>query len=343
VDPAKLGDLTVSMLLGEHGRQKKELQKLVNWLSDERPDVVHLSNSMLLGMAREIRRLGLPVICSLSGEDIFLEKLTEPHYSQARAALRQRAGDADAFVSLNHYYADYMAEYLHAPREQIRVIPHGVDLEGHGSRGPRADGRAVVGYLARICPDKGLHHLVAAMELLMAEDGLPPVRLRVAGYLSPADRPYLDGIVARASSWPNRFELEHVGEVSRAGKIEFLQSLDVMSVPTVYRESKGLSILEALANAVPVVQPAHGTFPEIIEDTGGGLLFEPDNPASLAQQIKRLVVDPELAQQLGRAGQQAVKERYHAGVMAERTRDLYHELSRATRGKRPARTVSGIS
>ncbi|MCG8450481.1 MAG: glycosyltransferase family 1 protein, partial [Pirellulales bacterium] len=80
VDPAKLGDMTVSMLRGELGNQRKELDKLVDWLLDEvRPDVVHLSNSMMLGLARKIaQRCGPPVVCSLSGEDIFLEKLTPP-------------------------------------------------------------------------------------------------------------------------------------------------------------------------------------------------------------------------------------------------------------------------
>ncbi len=117
VHAERLGALTVSMLRGEEGRQRKELDKLVGWLASEiRPELVHLSNVMLVGMARRLTdALGVPVVCTLAGEDGFLEKLPEPHRSQARAALGERAADLAALVAMNHDYADFMAEYLPAP------------------------------------------------------------------------------------------------------------------------------------------------------------------------------------------------------------------------------------
>ncbi len=168
VERAKLGPLTVSMLRGEHGRQRGEIAKLVAWLAEEaRPDVVHLSNTMLAGMAGEIRKLGCPVVATLSGEDLFLEQLPEPYYSQARALLRERAGELDSLVALNHYYADFMADYLATPRHRVEVIPHGLKLDGHGlPAAPRDTRERTLGYLARICPEKGLHVLVAAWRLL---------------------------------------------------------------------------------------------------------------------------------------------------------------------------------
>ncbi len=198
VDPEKLGDLTVSMLHGETGRQKKELDKLILWLQEEaRPQVVHLSNAMLLGMARRIRALGVPVVCTLSGEDIFLEKLREPFYSQARQALRERAAEVDLFVALNHYYADMMADYLSVPRSRIEVIPHGLNLAGHAPRkpslafpasidatAPAERPRRTIGYLARICADKGLHLLIEALEQLHGDASSPALTLKVAGYLA---------------------------------------------------------------------------------------------------------------------------------------------------------------
>ena len=133
IDPAELGAMTVSMLRGEEGHQRKELAKLVDWLLAEvRPDVVHLSNSMQLGMARRLKaKCGPPLVCQLSGEDLFLEKLPQPYYGEARALLRERAADADAFVALNRYYADFMADYLAVDRERIHVIRHGLSLSGH--------------------------------------------------------------------------------------------------------------------------------------------------------------------------------------------------------------------
>ncbi|HEY4310492.1 MAG TPA: glycosyltransferase family 4 protein [Pirellulales bacterium] len=324
-----LGDLTVSMLRGEEGNQRKEVEKIVHWLAhDVRPDIVHLSNSMLVGMAREIRRkLNVPIVCTLSGEDIFLEKLAAPHYQQARDALRERVSDVTAFVSLNQYYADFMVDYAGIPRERIHVIPHGLKLAGHGGQPRRTDGpEFTIGYFARICHDKGLHHLVDAFTLLAKDSDLPPISLRVAGYLGAADRPYLQALQQKLQSAGLHDRFQYLGELNRAGKIDFLSSLDAMSVPTVYRESKGLSILEAWANAVPVVLPEHGTFPELIRDTGGGLLHEPENPQALARALRQLILDPASARNLGLAAQQAIRDRYTAETMARRTLDLYRSL-----------------
>ena len=330
VNPAKLGDMTVSMLRGEEGNQHKELDKLVDWLIDDvRPDVVHLSNSMMLGLARRIAaRCGPPVVCSLSGEDIFLEKLTAPHYEQARQLLRERARDVHAFVALNNYYADFMAEYLEVPRERIHVIPHGLELEGHGNRRERVEGEPRrVGFLARICHDKGLHLLAEAGERLARRAEAPPFEVHAAGYLGGGDSAYLDEIEHRLNRGPLAGRFKYHGELDRPGKIAFLQSLDVMSLPTVYRESKGLSVLEALANCVPVVLPRHGAFPEMIADTGGGVLHEPLDAEDLANKLAALLNDPDHAQELGRRGQRVVNERYHARAMAERTLELYRDLA----------------
>lgn len=328
----KLGDLTVSMLQGEAGHQRKELDKLIRWLADEvRPDVVHLSNAMLMGMAREIRALGIPVVCSLSGEDVFLERLPEPFYSQARRELRERAGELDAFVALNGYYADFMSDYLVVARERIDVIPHGLKLDGHAAS-PRARGLSpaaagiTIGSLARICPDKGTHLLVSAFELLAADASLPPLKLRLAGYLGASDRPYFEEIQKRIAGWPAPESFEYLGEVSREQKLAFLQSLDVFSLPTVYPESKGLPVLEAWANGLPAVLPDHGTFPELAADTGAALLHAPGDPAEIAAAIKQLIVDSQFADDLGRRGHAAVRERYHAGAMAARTADVYQRL-----------------
>jgi glycosyltransferase involved in cell wall biosynthesis len=330
VDPKQLGDLTVSMLRGEAGHQRKELEKLVHWLvTDVKPDVVHLSNSMQIGMARMLReRSGPPVVCQLSGEDIFLEKLGQPHYDAARELLRERAADVDAFVAINHYYADFMANYLTVNRAKIHVIPHGLKLEGHGTRkGKRSHEPHIIGYLARICEDKGLHLLVDACELLAARPDAPPFELHAAGYLGEGDKPYLADIESRAAAGKLAGRFRYVGELDRADKIKFLQTLDVFSTPTVYRESKGLPALEAMANAVPVVLPDHGSFTEMIADTNGGLLHRPHSAADLAEKLAQLLNDPPRSLQHGRAGQNAVRDRYHAAEMARKTLDLYRQLA----------------
>ncbi len=322
-DPTELGDLTHSILQGEEGFQAKELEKLVDWLRDDfRPDVVHLTNSMFAGFARSLKQeLGVPVVCSLQGEDLFINHLREPWRSRVRELLSERAKDIDAFQVNSAWYADFMADYLKCDRNRMFVVPLGLTLQGHDGE-PREGGDPLtVGYLARICPEKGLHVLVEAFRLLAGR-----VRLRVAGYLGERDRPYLEELEARIAGWGLSGFYERVGEVDREEKIRFLQSLDVLSVPTVYLEPKGLFVLEALANGVPVVQPRHGSFPEMIEATGGGLLVEPDSPEELARGIETLMRDPALRRELGRRGREAVHARFHDRAEAEETVRVYERL-----------------
>ena len=329
VDPAQLGDLTVSMLRGESGNQHKELEVLVDWLIDEvKPDVVHLSNSMMLGLARMIAaKCGPPVVCSLSGEDIFLEQLVAPHYEQARQLLRERAADADALVALNTYYADFMANYLSVDRAKVHVIPHGLNLTGHSQRNPDSLPETPrVGYLARICPEKGLHLLLEACEQLAGREGLQNLELHAAGYLGAGDRAYLAEIQQRVRRGPLAGRFHYHGEPNRAEKIAFLQQLHLFSTPTIYRESKGLPALEALANGVPVVLPDHGSFPEIISATGGGILHRPEDTAHLADKIAELLTNPTQAVEMGRSGRVSVEQSYHAEAMAKKTMALYEDL-----------------
>ena len=108
--------------------------------------------------------------------------------------------------------------------------------------------------------------------------------------------------------------------------MRFYQSIDVLSVPTTYHEPKGLYVLEALASGVPVVQPRHGSFPELIEATGGGLLVNPNDPDDLATAFIRLLDNPAERASLAQKGQLAVQERFHAGRMAEETVNLFRKL-----------------
>src|SRR5262249_13371822 len=116
---------------------------------------------------------------------------------------------------------------------------------------------------------------------------------------------------------------EHVESPDHASKVRFLQSLDVLSVPTNYHEPKGLYVLEAWANAVPVVQPAHGSFPELVEESGGGVLVPPNDTDALAQALRRLMEQPEERRQMGRLGLQTVQQRFSAATMASATLQVY--------------------
>ena len=332
-DAADLGPLLVSMLQGEEGPDRKEFLRLAQWLAEEvQPDIVDLSNVFLIALAAPIRRVaGVPVCCTLSGEDLFLQKTPEPWRTQATRLLRRRIADVDSFITFNKYYAGAMADALGIPHEKLHQVPLGLDLIGHNEDGQPesvagssgAGRRQVIGYLARVCPEKGLHLLYEAFRILRQQEKFAHCRLRVAGYLGPRDRPYLDELQQKARQYGLDGSVEYVGELDRAQKIRFLKSLDVFSVPTVYRESKGLPVLEALANQVPVVQPDHGAFAELVGATQGGLLVPPENPQALAEGIARLLENPSLRRELGRRGRAGVEQSFTAGHMADATLGIY--------------------
>jgi glycosyltransferase involved in cell wall biosynthesis len=342
VDPHALGELTVSTLRGEEGFQAKEVRKLVRHLEGLPPfDVVTIPNSLLIALAGPLRRaLGRPIVCTLQGEDLFLENLGETHRRQSKELIRAHAADVDAFEATSDYYADFMAEYLEIDRDKVHTVPIGIHMEGHDDR-PRPRGAAyTIGYFARIAPEKGLHLLADAYRILRLEMGLPPSRLRAAGYLAPEHRAYLAGIEERLKSWGLAGEFEYLGEVDRAGKIAFLRGIDVLSVPSPYAEPKGLYLLEAMANAVPWVQPAHGAFPEIHGKAGGGLLFTPHDPRDLADKLLTLSLDARGAAELGRLGASGVREHYSASRMAQSALELYETVA-ATAAPGAARLAAG--
>jgi glycosyltransferase involved in cell wall biosynthesis len=322
----RLGELTLSVLQGEHGRQRKEVRKLCHWLRAEvRPDLITLTNVLLSGLVAELKaHCRAPVVATLQGDDIYLEALPAEYRTKAIALIRANADRIDGYVSTSAYYADFMAGYLGIPRERIHVVHPGLNLRGHG--GPhefRSEPPYTVGYFARICPEKGFHNLVEAFVRLRKSPGSPACKLRASGWLGANNRAYFHAQEQKLRDAGLIGDFEHVESPDHAGKVRFLQSLDVLSVPTVYREPKGLYVLEALANGVPVVQPRHGSFPELIEATGGGLLVEPESPDALAGGLRRVLEDVALRQEMGRKGKEAVHARFTADEMARRTVEVY--------------------
>lgn len=326
-----LGPMTLSLIQGEHGPQKKELEKLVAWLRDDlRPDVVHLTLSLFLGFAHRIKQElgGVPIVCELQGEDIFFNDIGEPYRSRILDAMRAAADGVDAFMAPNNYFIDVMRHECGFPTDKVEVVPLGIDASGFRPRDEREDDDVVIGFFARVCRDKGLHNLVDAFRILAEEPGGERLRLRVGGYLKELDRPYLEEQRRRVAEWGLADRFEYVGEVDRQGKVDFLAGLDVFALPTVYKDPKGLSVLEAMASGVPAVLPAHGGFPELVDSTGGGLLVEPESPPALAAALRRLIDDPEQRRSLGRAARQGVLARRTDDAMARATADLYERVLR---------------
>jgi glycosyltransferase involved in cell wall biosynthesis len=329
VDPKNLGQMTVSMLRGERGYQAKEIAKLLAWLRHEpKFDVINLPYALLLGLAEPLKReLRAPICCTLQGEDLFLDGLGTPYREESLKLIRSLSRYVDAFLPVSGYYREYMPKYLGLSSDKMHLVPLGINMEGYTARAPRQSDTFTIGYLARIAPEKGLHVLCEAYRVLRAMPGVGRSRLVAAGYLSPEHRKYLDEALNKMRQWGLEHEFEYRGEVDRAQKRAFLHELDVFSVPATYEEPKGLFLLEALANGVPVVQPRRGAFPEIVANTGGGLIVDANDPAALAAGWLELWRNPEKAAALAKAGATGVRQHYDVGHMAEAAERAYAAVS----------------
>jgi glycosyltransferase involved in cell wall biosynthesis len=338
-----VGELTVSMLRGEEGNQSREVEELVGWLKVNHPyDMVSLSNVLLVGMTRRLKeQLRVPIVCMLQGEDTFLDGLPERQRTTAWRILSERARDIDLFIAPSRYFGELMARRLNLASERVRVVHNGINLDGFTNCEPRtANHEPTLGYFARMCPEKGLALAVEVFIALKRGGRIPNLQLHIGGGCGPGDEPFVEeqkgrldaaGVLADAKFFPN---------TSRTEKILFLQSLDVFCTPALYGEAFGLYVIEAMAMGVPVVQPRHAAFPEIIEATGGGIIAEP-NAKALADAIEDLLHNPEHASALGTAGRNAVLQHFSVRRMAEGVLNVYREASdsgsrRSTVDSRPA-------
>jgi glycosyltransferase involved in cell wall biosynthesis len=325
-----LGESAVSMLQGEASHQAREMDRLIDWLRTQgNLDVICLSNSLLSGMAHRLKQeFRVPVVSTMQGEDSFLDSLTDPYRKQSWDLLAQRCADVDHFISVSQYYSDLMRRRLSLAPDRVTVVYPGVAVEDFAS-GPAPIDPPVIGYLARMHHGKGLATLVDAFLKLKEWNRVPGVQLRIAGAKTSTDNRLVDSLQQRLSKIAS--DVEFLPNLERSAKLELLRGLSVLSVPATYGEAFGLYLLEAWASGVPVVQPKHGAFPELLAKTGGGVLCEPDDPVALADALQKLLLDPARMRQLGQAGRQAVEQHFTIGQMTRHTEEL---LGRVMAGAR---------
>src|SRR3954465_1303657 len=233
----QLGDLTLSMIHGELGNQARDLKELITWLKNEqKPDVVCLSNALLIGMTRRIRNdVGVPVVVELQGEDTFLDSLPESHRAKCWAALRERAAEVDVFVAPSHYFAELMTKRLDLRPERVRVVYNGIRLDGY-EPAPAPPQPPVLGYFARMCKEKGLDTLVAAYIHIRQKKLVPNLKLKIGGAMGPSDAPFVNKLKADLDAANLSGEASFHPNLDKSAKQGFMRSLTVLSVPALYGE-----------------------------------------------------------------------------------------------------------
>ena len=313
------------MLMGEEGRQVRELEDLVGWLASRpRPDAVLLSNALLVGFARRLRRdLRCPVIVFLQSEETFLDSMPEPWRMRSWEMLATRGREVDGWIAPTRWFGERMQARIGFDPSRLRVVPNGISMEGYDALPTRPEWKPgspfTLGFFARQCPEKGMDIVVDAFIELRRDPAFEFVRLKVGGGCGPSDEAFVAlqqdklgraGLLGDVSFHPN---------VSRSEKVGFLASCDVVSVPGRQGEAFGLYQIEAMAAGCPVMQPTLGTYPEIVEGTGGGWLFGENTPSALARALREAMAHPDQLRERGEAGRRAVRERHTDVAMARGT------------------------
>lgn len=321
-----LEDMTISMLQGETGRQREELEHLVNWLKHHyKPDVIHISNALLLGLVHSLRKeLNVPIVCTLQDEDVWVDVMSAATREFTWKLMQEKAKEVDLFISVSRYFTDYMRKQLALPEEQVATLHLGVDPADYVYK-PTSEKKPAIGYLSRLCSDNGLDILIDAFILLKQRPGNELVRLYLTGGYTGDDTKF---IAEQRKKW-TQAGLAHQVEILEKFEAEdrqhFFDKVSVLSVPVKKGEAFGIYLTEAMAAGIPIVQPALGAFPEIVEASKGGVIYTPNTPEALAEALHALLQNPGHLEQLGKNAAESVVSTFNIHVLAGKMADLYQK------------------
>ena len=322
-----LEEMTLSMLDGEKGRQATELDHLIKFFKEElKPDVVHLSNALLLGLARRLKNdLNIPVICSLQDENEWIDPMREKYRNQVWAKMAERAKDVDAFIAASQYYSKKSQQTMDIPADKIHVVYGGIDLSIY-EQAPLTFDPPVIGYLCRMSEYFGLGIIVDAFIKLKKEAKYADLKLSLIGGYTGDDKLFVKKMVKKFTAEGIIDDVKIYENFDIKYRLQFLKSLSLLSVPVLGGEAFGAYQVEALASGVPIVQPNLGGYPEFIEATGGGILYEPNDPEHLAKALSSMLDDQERIRAMGKKGRKSVMEQYSMENMANRILDVYKKV-----------------
>jgi len=326
-DAAGLEEMTVSMLLGEDGKQKDELERMIDWIGENlQPDVIHISNALLLGLAHRIRKkIGVPVICSLQDEDVWVDVMKPSYQKQVWSLMQEKSAYVDAFIAVSHYFAEVMKDRLQLSGEKIFPVYLGVDPDEYeyipSTRKPRT-----IGYISRLCYENGFDIVVDAFILLREKKEFSDVKLVVTGGSTASDTKYIRMLKRRINRAGLHNDVDFHEEFEGPGRVDFFKKVAIASVPVRKGEAFGMYLSELMASGIPIVQPSLGAFPEIVNLSGGGINYMPNNPEDLARAWSTLLADSEKLEQLSRQARKGVTQHFNIYEHAREMIGIYERL-----------------
>lgn len=324
-----LEEMTISMLLGEDGGQREELERLVDWLADEaKPDVVHLSNALLLGLANRIKeRMNIPVICSLQDEDVWVDAMEDHFRKKVWNLMTERGKDVDVFIPVSNFYSAEIHKRMVIPEDKMQTVHLGVDTTDYLPK-PVTEKSLMIGYLSRMCEENGLAVFIDAFILLRKNPEYSSVQLKITGGKTGDDLHFIKQQKQKIAKAGLENDVFWVDEFEGDERRKFFDSVRLISVPVLNGEAFGLYMLEAMASGVPMVQPALGAFPEVIKISGGGVIYGENKPELLAKALSELIFNDAKLQELSFAGQAGVKGHFEIHAQAKKMVAVYESTSK---------------
>jgi glycosyltransferase involved in cell wall biosynthesis len=323
-----LEDMTLNMIKGENAFPDKELQRLVDYITkDGKPDIIHLSNALIIGLAHQIKKkIDVKIVCSLLNEDDWIDEMAEPWQSGAWDLIAKEAGNVDAFLTPSKYYKDHFISKTGISGANIHVVPLGIDPADLVNIEKKHNWPAV-GYFCRINSQNGFDKLVDAFIELKLGNTLPGLTLHISGGYTGDDKSFIQEQIRKVKEKGLKSSIKIYPEFQGNSKQEFFSNIDVMCVPVRKHDGYGLYILEANAAGVPVVQPATGAFPEIVEKTGGGITYFPDSAGELSRSLAEFLNQKDLITDMGKRGKEKVLSELSLEKMSEGLSRVYNSLT----------------
>lgn len=311
-------------------------------LREERPDVVSVHN--LAGWSAAVwdtlREYGAPSVQVLHDQYALCASsmmFRSDHNCVGRCTScrllrlghRRRSRQLDAVIGVSRFILERHRAFGFFDNVPIRRVVHNARSAEEYDRpatvpGPTPDGILRLGFIGSINPSKGVEHLIAAFKTADLVDA----ELLIAGDLKT---PYARDLAERTTDPRVRF-------LGRASPGSFFSSIDVLALPSQWRDTFPGVAFESLIFGRPVIAAAHGGAPEIIRHEHNGLLYEPGSDTELAKAMSRLATMPGFRETLA---QQAYIDGAEY-LEVDRWRDAYIDIYRETiaRHRKPQAVVS---
>jgi len=234
------------------------------------------------------------------------------------------------FVTPTRYYKDFFISKTGLSGESIDIVPLGVDSEFVKPAAKTSPRPPAIGYFCRMNSFNGFDKITDAFIELKKQNVIPNLKLHLCGGYSGDDKPFISKHLRKIKANGFLKDVKVFHEFQGNKKADFLNSVDVISVPVKKYDGYGLYILEANLAGIPVVQPATGAFPEIVSTTGGGLIYNPDTIEALVEALTKIMTNNELRASFAKTGFEKARSEFSLDKMSRELDALYKKTVKHT-------------